>query len=593
MMKICAIYKYPLILILLVVSQLFSRAQVPADSIILSAMKHELNRNMKELVKDDYAKPFFISYTIADIKTAYASASLGALTGSGDNVYKDWNVRVMVGDYELNDENFVSNDNPSNVSRVTHQMPLENDYLGIRMALWSVTDNVYNSAAQNYKQKKSLIEDDKVQKDLLGISDFSKAEVVKKIIPSKEYTLNKVLLEQKARELSNVFSDYPEILNSGVRLNQFVANLYFINSEGTEVVFPLEFSAIAINLNTITKDNETVTRSLVYNTLDVSKLPENKDVISDIRKVVDDIDSLSAREKFEDEYTGPVLYVGDAVVNVLAPKLFPSNNNLIAKRKPLKPKEETGTYYDDRNTPNKWKIGKKVLDESITVTDYTSMKTFNGTELWGNYSVDAEGVVPPDSLTLIKNGVLVNKLNGRTPAQDVDSTNGHMRTSIGYSGAQKSIGPGIVKISSSGTNTHEELKQKLIEMAKEEGYDYGIMVKSMGVTATEAPLKVYKVLAETGEEIPLHAVSVGSPDDKSLKNIAGVSDSLMVKNMLYSFGYSTAINSDGISNRGMGGMPTSFIVPSAILLEDIDVSPKRIRYSNMTPLIESPLEDDK
>jgi hypothetical protein len=129
----------------------------------------------------------------------------------------------------------------------------------------------------------------------------------------------------------------------------------------------------------------------------------------------------------------------------------------------------------------------------------------------------------------------------------------------------------------------------LIKIAKEEGYSYGILVKPMDVTAVAAPLKIYKVMVETGEEIPLRAVSIEAVDDKAFKDIVAFSDSLIVKNTLSSFNFPTSINSDETANKGVGGMPVSFIVPSAILFEDIDVEPKRIRYSNMTPLIESPL----
>lgn len=562
--------------------------QEPADSIILSAMKHELNRNMQNLVKDGFEKPFFISYTIADIKTAYASGTLGALTSSGENQYKDWNARVMVGDYELNDENFVSNDLQSSVNRITHQMPVDNDYLGIRLALWSVTDNIYNSAAKQYKQKKMLIEDAKVQEELLGISDFSKAEVVKKINPSHHIELNKDLLEDKVRNLSKVFLEYPEIYNSGVSVRQFYANIYFINSEGTEVIFPAQFSVLTVSVSTLSEKNENISRSLVYNTLSVKELPDNEIVLSDIHQIIHDIKLSLEMDPFSDDYSGPVIYTGDVAANIFLSKLFSSyDHKLKASRKPLKRKDQMGTYYDDRSTGKQWKIGKKVLKDDISVITYSQLESFNGVPLWGKFDVDGEGVTPPDSLVLVENGYVRNKLNGRTPSKEVDSTNGHMRLKYGYGGVDKAIGPGIVKVISTNTAPYDDLKKKLLSMAKDEGLEYGIIVRRMPVHATIAPVKIYKVMVETGEEIPLHAARLGALDDKVFKDIIGVSDSLIIYNTLYSAGMAMSV--EGSVNSGTGGIPVSIIAPSALLFDEIEVEPVRIRYSNMKPIVESPL----
>lgn len=584
--------KYLSIKVLIVVFVFLSvkvSAQAIADSVILSAMKHELARNMQSLVKEGYDKPFFISYTIADIKTAYASGSLGALTGSGENQYKDWNARVMVGDYALNDENFVSNESQSSVSRITHQMPVDDDYMGIRLALWSVTDNIYNSAATQYKQKKTLIKEEKVKEELLGISDFSKAEVVRRLQPLAQVDLDKAQLEKKVREYSKVFVKYPDIFNSNVSINQFYANIYFINSEGTEVTYPIQFNAIAVSASTLTDENESISRSFVYNSLSVNEWPDSGLVNDDIEKIVRDIHQSSEMEDFSDDYTGPVLYVGDVAANIFLSKLFSFDNKLVATRKPLKRKDQVGTYYDDRSTGKEWKIDKKVMGSDISIIDYTSVKQFDKIPLWGAYTIDAEGVVPPDSLVLIENGFLKNKLNGRTPSKEVDSTNGHMRQSISYGGVQKSIAPGVVKVISSNPLPYNELKNKLIEMAKKEGLEYGILVKRLPVSASVAPVKIFKVMVETGEEIPIHAAKLATLDDKVFKDISGVSDSLIVYNTLFSGGLSTSLTPDGIVSRGTGGMPVSLIVPSAILFKEVDVEPVRIRYSNMRPIVPSPL----
>ena len=105
------------------------------------------------------------------------------------------------------------------------------------------------------------------------------------------------------------------------------------------------------------------------------------------------------------------------------------------------------------------------------------MKAYQGTELTGNFEVDAEGIVPPAELLLVKNGILVNQLNGRTPTKDVPNSNGHMRGSL-YGG--KMIAPGILDMEvTEGALTNAELKQKLIQLAKEDNLEYAYILRSM------------------------------------------------------------------------------------------------------------------
>ena len=76
------------------------------SSVIVKAMKDELNRNLKQLDYKDYGRPFYIGYTITDANMYYINASLGALVTSENLPNRDWQVRVLVGNYQLNDENF-------------------------------------------------------------------------------------------------------------------------------------------------------------------------------------------------------------------------------------------------------------------------------------------------------------------------------------------------------------------------------------------------------------------------------------------------------------------------------------------------------
>ena len=75
--------------------------------IIQRAMRDEMNRNLTELRLENLEDPFYISYTIRDVKTMVVISSLGAAVQSDEDHYRTRSARLMVGDYAQNDENFV------------------------------------------------------------------------------------------------------------------------------------------------------------------------------------------------------------------------------------------------------------------------------------------------------------------------------------------------------------------------------------------------------------------------------------------------------------------------------------------------------
>ena len=178
-----------IITILTVISSiaLFAQDDFQTDStenIIMLTMREELQRNMENLEYKDYNKPFFISYSIADAHTLSINATLGSLETSNVTHLRDWIIRVMIGDYQMTDENFedIIDSSPDNPQY--HQLPLDNDYYGIRRCLWEATDRVFKSASQTYKNKITALREKNIAPEDLPIADFSHAPVVKQNIAS-------------------------------------------------------------------------------------------------------------------------------------------------------------------------------------------------------------------------------------------------------------------------------------------------------------------------------------------------------------------------------------------------------------------------
>lgn len=550
-----------------------------SDSIIMSALHDELYRNFENLHADGFDKPFFIAYTLADAKITYSSATLGALSNSGERTYKDWNVRLMVGDYDINDENFSGNTDDETAYLGSIDMPVDADYYGIRRSLWLTTNRVYNSAARIYKSKIALIEHKQLKDTDLEIPDFSQSPVVEYNESSQKLTYSKEELESMTRELSAIFKKYPEIYNSGVNSSIFESTVFFINSEGTEVKYPFNITTLTISVVTMTDDSQKIRRQIGYTVRNPEDLPDIETIKDDIRLLLDNLLAYKTAERFDDEYAGPVLLIGDVVAQNFSSALFKGSNNLVAYRESLQSSRQMNMYYEKSSNNFEGKIGKMVVSKNLTITAEPKLQEYKGISLIGSYMIDAEGVKAPEKLVLVDSGRLITLLNGRTPSRNIAQSNGHMRFNYGLGGLSKKVGPGVIRITSNETQTQDELKQLLRNKAREEGLEYAVIIRSIDVASSSKPYEVYKVSTETGEEQLLRSVRLNSPDIKSLKRILGVSDNELV--------YNAFLSSNG--NSGQGGIPASFIVPDALLLEDFEMESYRKPLTSNLPVVENPV----
>src|SRR5690606_22440444 len=143
-------------------------------NVIERAMADELNRSMAELSYEDYAKPFFISYSINDVEGVTITSSLGAILYSNHFPVRNKSVRVLVGDYGFNDESLdvAYYNEPASISEI--HIPIEDDYYGIKRSLWVSTDAVYKSAARLFKENKQYLQEKNVTLEELPHRRFAR-----------------------------------------------------------------------------------------------------------------------------------------------------------------------------------------------------------------------------------------------------------------------------------------------------------------------------------------------------------------------------------------------------------------------------------
>lgn len=531
-------------------------AQAPENDFIIRAMKDELKRNVTELKLPSHSKPFFIMYGISNQKTYSVSASLGALVQSDEMPMREkTTVRILVGDYEFNDES-LDDDLTSSPTQREIALPIDSDYAGIRRSLWSTTDNVYRNAAKHFKRHQETLSEMKKSIDDVPHRKFGRVAPVRIISDSVSFSFDRKGWEQKVKRFSALFLDRPSITNSAVAVHCVQGYQYIANTEETLARVPQEFIVFMAIAGMKNDAGEFLTRQVFHVARTPGELPSEQQLEADVKAMIAGMEKNESGIQFNDEYSGPVLLMGEAVSNFLISAVLSEEGIMASDNIP----QLKGYQYSDPESALDLKIGKSITSKDMTIKAKPKLNSFQGTTLLGHYEIDSEGVVPPDELTIIDKGILKTLLNNRTITHPSQTANGF------------ASGPGVLEITFASADSEKVLKEKLIKKAKEEGLEYAIIVRESG-SATYEPQTVYKVSVADGSETLVRNARLGASNLKGLKKIIAAS------------GNYVADNRSGLRMD----QPLSVIVPKCLLVEELDVTSFRMPSLKQDDYVPSPL----
>jgi len=551
-------------------------AQGGAEEVIFKAMEDELRRSVSQLALEHYQPPFFVAYQLADVRTLTVKATLGELCQSQEHHLRpDW-MRLMVGDYALNDENFVGG-RPSFFLGASDflPLPLENDYAAIRRAFWAQTDGIYKSALETYDQKLTALKQQN-KSDSERIDDYTKVAPTHLIVKSDPINFDQPRWEQAAKELSAVFRSYNQVLSSVVFLSFVDASVYLTSSEGTRVRFPVSVACLWINVFTQAEDGEPLADHLAYCARTPDQLPPLARLRAEAKGLADSILALRTAPVFADAYTGPVLFEGDAVAILVFQKLFDQQQGLISFREPIYAVDNPGQA---RNADRlEGKVGQRICSNRLTIKAVPKRQSFGDLPLVGTFEVDAEGVVPKDELVLVEHGILRTLLNDRVPTQTVKESNGHSRLALmggGYLTPMKA--PGVIEVSYADGSSLPELRKELLSEAAANGLNSIYLVRrlnrmnpgmnrdmrgaSIRTPVLSRPAALYRVDTKTGaEQLVRSAVFSEFPVTNFKRVTKGCKDQQAFNLVL---------------PVGSAELPVSFILPQALVFDDVSLEKAR------------------
>lgn len=520
------------------------------DSVILQAMQDELTRNYQNLQLGQFKQPYFLEYTFGRVANFEVVGSLGAVLNSYQSQQTSSGaVRLLLGNLHRTSD-FLYNGVGYPV-----RMPSETSYDEIRRCYWLATDVAYKNSIQNYVSKMAFLQSNPKSEEEEQLDDFSKVEVRDNLIESLELdTFDKMMWEKRIERLSGIFKEYPKLFNSSVGVSGLRGVVYKYTSEDVRLQMPIGYVVLFASASVLGDDGVSISDSWSVSSFSFDELFSEEELEKQIRSFADGLLKLSAATPIDEFYSGPILFEDRACSNIFSGNLL-APGRLITLRKPENGKEIM--TLDNR-------MGRKIIDGRLTVTNEPGLKSYNGKILWGYYEVDADGVVPSNGQVLVENGLLRSQLNGRVPTIKAPYSTGSSRFVLPANTINSLTAPGTIHISVKNGLKAEKMKKALLKAAKEEGLDYAYIVKKM---AGQASL-VYQVDVKTGKETQVRVGNFSSLDLVKIKRIHEISSKENVMNFLYE-----------------NAVPASLIYPSSILVDDVEINVPNLKKEQEDALV--------
>lgn len=524
------------------------------DEVIFKAIEDEMERNKEELALPNEPKPFYISNIIARTRQIHI---LGVQGGIVQSLVTPWSmeggVQLVLGDYTFNSEIKWG-------ATAGALLPAEANYDALRRSLWLGTDQMYRTAVATFAQKKSYLSTNPPSSELASVPDMQRLPAVTSIIEcDREFIIDKSGLEKLVSELSAVFTEYDEIYGSSVTLGGLDMEVYRLTSEGVKLKQPQGYLRLYVSAQARPSDQQTVP---VTNTFSVMvENPEDLPSIEELKKRAHDLAKLLLIERdapFVDEYyNGPVLIEGEIVGSLFVKELFQSGR-ITAFKTPL-----------GRSVPMlEDKLGKKVIDERISVIDRPGLQTYNDISLMGNRKIDADGVTPVSERILVDRGVLKDFINGRYPTLKATESTGHSTFTLNQR-VQMKVSPSVVHIKVDKGLNQNKMRESLLKEAKKKKLKHAYIIR---FEKDSESMHLYQINVKDGKEKMVRSTKMDFPKLEAFeKNLKAISSNEEVMNFLF--------------NESAG----SIIYPSSIVVDNMEIF-KAIPQTDKAPVLISPLK---
>ncbi|MGH9603455.1 MAG: metallopeptidase TldD-related protein [Terriglobales bacterium] len=472
------------------------------DDPILRAMSTELQRSKEKLQLEQMQRPYYIEYSVTEVDEYTADATLGVLRFQNRQLSRSLRTVVRVGNYKR--DSFFRGGQGQAVFAT-----LGDDQIALRHQLWLATDSAYKNALAAYSAKDSMLKSIVVE---YPVDDFSEEPPVQAIGPLVRATIPTGPWAGHVRAISALFRKDNRIDGSLASFTFRVVNRYFMNTEGTVTRRGSAWYVAFFFATTQAPDGQRVSLSRDWVMARPEELPSVDTLKAEAEKTIATMQALRQAPQVDETYRGPVLFGADAAKHIFWTIVGPAVTG--DQPPPGNSARTTGSYASQFKT--------RVLPDFLTIVDDPTASFAVDRTLVASYQVDDEGV-KAQPVTVVDKGLLVNYLLGRRPIRDFPHSNGHGRASAGDSPAPQFSN---LFVKAEPAFTFDQLKQKLIELCRNQGLDYGYFVES--TTSSNSPLVMYKVWVKDGRQELVRDASFHQLDARALRGdiVAAGNDTL-------------------------------------------------------------------
>jgi len=535
-----------------------------AGSPLLSIAQAELQRNFSGLHQEP-VPPYFISYTLHDMRTTRMSAAFGALQRSDEARNRFVTVDVRVGDYSLDNTHPLRGDNNPSRPRVSAvSLPLTDDPKPTQLALWRATDRSFKQAAEALTRVKTNVAA-KI-KDENPVPDFSREEPQTYTGAPATYSVDSKTWEARLRRISALFADDPFVFDSDVSLSIESDNRYYTSSDGSQIATGEITCRIFIQAMTKASDGMELPLYARYYARTPEGLPDEKQLASDAREMI----ALLARLRVAplvDPFSGPAILSGRAA-GVFFHEIF--GHRVEGHRQ--KNADDAQTFAKSVEMP--------VLPPFLSVVFDPTLRKLGNVELMGHYLYDDEGV-KARRVTVVEKGILRTFLVDRAPVHGFARSNGHGRAEPGFVPVSRQSN---LTVESSHSVSIEKLLDMLRDEARRQGKPFGLLFDNIegGFTNTGRgsanafnvlPNVVYKIYTDQSRppELVRGVNLIGTPLT-AFSKIVATGDKVDVFN--------------GVCGAESGGVPVSASSPP-LLVSEVEVQ-KKAQSLETPPILPAP-----
>jgi len=546
-------------------------AAEPEDSALQDTLVDALDTHTDRLSLGDDAPPIYhLRYHLVDLDQRDVVASLGHLVREGDDPYHRLAVELRVGEPGFDNTGFGGWEN----GFAGTGLPRELTPHALRLAAWRITDTAYKQAVEQHARKEAQFTP---PDDYPG--DYTLIDAV--VHDEPRPTVGERDLVALAEHLSATFADTPGVEVGDVHIGHESGLHTIVDSGGHRVVRPMQETTVRAVLHVRCDDGLLLTDSLIWSVRDPADLPDRATMRAQVDQMTADLLELSQAPVLSEEVVGPVVFHGDAAVDLYRYLLVPQLEGTPAEV----PFE---SWLGDLGAPGAGtvRLGRRVLPPGWSVVDDPT----RAPEHPSTFTHDYEGT-PTQSVELVTDGIVLDLAMSRVPRNDLRETNGHARGSLS---TRLSGRLAQTTVQADRARSRKKLHKSALKLARAYGRDWYIRVERLqdpairegwfddSDEALPRPVRMVKVYADGRQEL-LRGGRFSGVQRFALRDIAQAGPSVSATFLM-------PPEPGGSNWSPTGGLPALMRAPEVVVgeLEVLPTPPD----SNEAPLLPHPFAAD-